>query len=224
MKQLSGILLLALLLACNNSKNDKSATENPTQSDQNRTTAENSNPPPASYSSGNNFTISIGGNETGYNGSILVDKDEKKLQAGAPYRGMITTSSGPDNSGMILRFVFDTKPGSYPVTGMSYNRGTGDAAEQYGGLLGGAEKIYDTKVTLTECKDMGENGTGGHKWSISGTVESLTIPAMGLMLMDESKKHPREIKLDKISFTGLGFDDNWEEMMEKAMDMMKKKE
>lgn len=45
---------------------------------------------------------------------------------------------------------------------------------------------------------------------------------MGIMLMDETKKHPKEIKIDKISFTGLSFDDNWEEMMEKAMDMMKK--
>jgi hypothetical protein len=137
---------------------------------------------------------------------------------------MITSSSGPNNEGFILRFVFDTKPGVYPLTRQNFNRGKDDTTEQYGGLLGGEEKIYAGKVTLAECKDLGSNNMGGNKWSISGSVENLTIPAMGLMLMDETKKHPKEIKIDKISFTGLTFDDNWEEMMEKAMDMMKKKD
>ena len=137
---------------------------------------------------------------------------------------MITSSSGPNNEGFILRFVFDTKPGVYPLTRQNFNRGKDDTTEQYGGLLGGEEKIYAGKVTLAECKDLGSNNMGGNKWSISGSVENLTIPAMGLMLMDETKKHPKEIKIDKISFTGLSFDDNWEEMMEKAMDMMKKKD
>jgi hypothetical protein len=137
---------------------------------------------------------------------------------------MITSSSGPNNEGFILRFVFDTKPGVYPLTRQNFNCGKDDTTEQYGGLLGGEEKIYAGKVTLAECKDLGSNNMGGNKWSISGSVENLTIPAMGLMLMDETKKHPKEIKIDKISFTGLTFDDNWEEMMEKAMDMMKKKD
>jgi|CXWL01.1.fsa_nt_gi hypothetical protein len=221
MKQVLSILFATVLFACNNSKNEKTANENPVQPD--NATENTVNPSATTTSSYNNSTVSVEGKETDLSGSILVDKDPKKLQPGAPYRGMITTSSGPNNEGFILRFVFDTKPGIYPLTGMSFNRGKDDAAEQYGGLLGGAEKIYDTKVTLSECKDLGSNNMGGHKWSISGTVENLTIPAMGLMLMDETKKHPKEIKLDKITFTGLSFDDNWEEMMEKAMDMMKKK-
>lgn len=224
MKQLLSVMMLAALLACNNSKNDKPASENPVQTGNTNNTENTSNPPSATTGFKSNTTITVGGKEISLSGSILVDKDKKKLQAGAPYRGMITSSNGPDNEGFILRFVFDTKPGTYPVTGQSFNRGKDDAAEQYGGLLGGEEKIYDGKVTFTECKDLGSNNLGGHKWSISGSVENLTIPAMGLMLMDKTKNHPKEVKIDKITFAGLTFDDNWEEMMEKAMDMMKKKD
>lgn len=224
MKQLLSVMVLAALFACNNSKNDKTTDENPVQPGNNITTENNSNPPSVTTEVKSNTTIMVGGKEIGLSGSILVDKDKKNLQAGAPYRGMITSSGGPNNEGFILRFVFDTKTGTYPVTGQSFNRGKDDAAEEYGGLLGGQEKIYDGKVTLTECKDLGSNNMGGHKWSINGSVENLTIPAMGLMLMDKTKNHPKEVKIDKISFSGLTFDDNWEEMMEKAMDMMKKKD
>jgi hypothetical protein len=207
-----------LLLACNNSKKDP-APESTTQT----TDAPPTTTTPAPVSASSNSVITVEGKDISLNGSILVDKDKKKLQAGAPYRGMITSSSGPDNEGYILRFVFDTKPGVYPVTGISFGRGKDDNSQQFGGLLGGEEKIYDSKVTLTECKDLGDNGAGGHKWSISGTVENVTIPAMGIMLLDKEKNHPKEIKIDKLSFTGLTFDDNAEEMLEKAMEMLKKK-
>lgn len=223
MKQLLSVMMLAALFACNNSKNDKPAADNSQQPPVSNTTTDNTTSP-TSYTPTSNSVITVEGKEIKVNGSILVDKDKKNFQPGAPYRGMITSSSGPNNEGFILRFVFDTKPGVYPVTGQSFNRGKDDAAEEYGGLLGGQEKIYDGKVTLTECKDLGSNNMGGHKWSISGSVENLTIPAMGLMLMDKTKNHPKEVKIDKISFSGLTFDDNWEEMMEKAMDMMKKKD
>lgn len=207
------------LIACNNKKEDK-AGETPTTPEQTTTPTE----PAATLGTADaysNFTLSTEGKEYKLSGSILVDKDPKKLKAGAPYRGMITTSSGPDNEGMILRFVFDTKPGSYPLTGMSFGRGKNDNAQQFGGLLGGQEKLYDAMVNLTECKDMGDNGAGGHKWKISGTVENLTIPALGLMLLDKEKNHPKEIKIDKISFTDISFDDNAEEMLKKAMDQLK---
>ena len=207
------------LFACNNSKKDPAPETNNQATDAPPTTT-TTTPAPAANT---NSVITIEGKELNLNGSILVDKDKKKLLAGAPYRGMITSSSGPDNEGYILRFVFDTKPGVYPVTGISFGRGKDDNARQFGGLLGGEEKIYDSKVTLTECKDLGDNGAGGHKWSISGTVENVIIPAMGIMLLDKEKNHPKEIKIDKLSFTGLTFDDNAEEMLEKAMEMLKKK-
>lgn len=222
MKKIILVFLAGFLFSCNNSKKEDKPADTPatnTTAPADNNTAAPSATTSDSYS---NTTIVVEGKELKLSGSILVDKDKKNLKAGAPFRGMITTSSGPDNEGAILRFVFDTKPGVYPLTGMSYGRGTGDKGEQFGGLLGGEEKVYPTNVTLTECKDLGDNGNGGHKWSISGTVENLTIPAMGLMLMDKEKNHPKEIKIDKISFSGLSFDDNAEEMLQKAMEMMKK--
>ena len=89
-------------------------------------------------------------------------------------------------------------------------------------MLGGKSKLTSYNLTITECKDLGDNGQGGHKWSISGACEEVMIKAMPIMLMDKSKKHPEEIKVSKISFSNLSFDDNWDEMMNKAMDEMKK--
>ena len=208
-----------ILLACNSSKKDPAPESNNQNSDAPPTTTT----APAPSAASTNSVITVEGKDLSLNGSILVDKDKKKLQPGAPYRGMITSSSGPENEGYILRFVFDTKPGVYPITGISFGRGKDDNGQQFGGLLGGEEKIYDSKVTLTECKDLGDNGAGGHKWSISGSIENVTIPAMGIMLLDKEKNHPKEIKIDKLTFSGLTFDDNAEEMLEKAMEMLKKK-
>ena len=218
MRKLVFILMLGVLFSCkDNKKEDKApaATNEPTTT--------TNNPPPSSYTPSTNSVITVEGKDINLSGSILVDKDPKKLQAGAPYRGMITSSSGPDNEGYVLRFVFDTKPGVYPVTGISYGRGKDDKAQQFGGLLGGEEKIYDSKVNLTECTDLGDNGAGGHKWKISGSVENVTIPALSLMLIDKTANHPKEIKVDKITFNGITFDDNAEEMLKKAMEMLEKK-
>lgn len=219
MKKLLTIVSAITLFACNSK--DNKATDSGGTPETNATPTTETTDTPAPVTDYSNYFISMEGKELKLSGSILVDKDPKKLKADAPYRGMITTSSGPGNEGMILRFVFDTKAGTYPLTGMSFGRGKDDQSEQYGGLMGGEEKIYASTVTLTECKDLGDNGAGGHKWSISGTVENLTIPALGLMLLDDTKKHPKEVKIDKISFTGLSFDDNAEEMLQKAMDQLK---
>lgn len=209
------------LIACNNKKEDKPGNESNTAPDPTTSPATEPAATLGTADSYTNYTVSVEGKEIKLSGSILVDKDPKKLKADAPYRGMITTSSGPGNEGMILRFVFDTKAGTYPLTGMSFGRGKDDNAQQFGGLMGGEEKLYGTSVTLTECTDMGDNGAGGHKWKISGTIENLTIPALGIMLLEKEKNHPKEIKIDKISFTGLSFDDNAEEMLQKAMDQLK---
>ena len=220
MKKVLIISLSVFLFSCKNGKKETGTTETPasTESTSSTTTTEM----PTTGEASTNSAIQVEGKELKLNSSILVDKDKKKLQAGAPFRGMITTSNGPDNEGVIIRFVFDTKPGVYPLTGMSYTRGIGENAEQYGGLMGGEEKIYDAKVNLTECKDLGSNNAGGHRWSISGTVENLTIPAMKLMLLDKEKKHPNEVKIDKYSFSGLTFDDNAEEILQKAMEQLDK--
>ena len=220
MKKILTIASAITLLACNNNKDGKT-TDPSANTDTAAVTSNEATEITTSTTDYSNYFVSLEGKELRLSGSILVDKDPKKLKADAPYRGMITTSSGPDNEGMILRFVFDTKAGSYPLTGMSFGRGKGDNGEQYGGLMGGEEKLYSSNVTLTECTDMGDNGAGGHKWKISGTVENLTIPALGIMLLDDSKKHPKEIKIDKITFKDISFDDNAEEMLRKAMDQLK---
>jgi hypothetical protein len=219
MKKIFIISLSAFLFACNNGNKDAVVQATPAE----KATVNDNSSTPQAASPYTNTIISVEGKNLSLSGSILVDKDKKKLMAGAPYRGMITTSSGPDNEGAILRFVFDTKPGTYPLTGMSFGRGKDANSQQFGGILGGEEKIYDSKVILTECKDLGENSGGGHKWSISGTIENLTIPALGIMLIDKEKNHPTAIKLDKIAFTDITFDDNAEEMLQKAMDELKKR-
>ena len=44
--------------------------------------------------------------------------------------------------------------------------------------------------------------------------------AMEMMLMDKTKNHPKEIKIDKGSFSNLSFDDNWDDMMQQGMKKM----
>ncbi|HEY6062091.1 MAG TPA: hypothetical protein VIV35_00680, partial [Chitinophagaceae bacterium] len=206
--------------ACNNSKKDKAATEN----DQPVTTTNSSVQTINNATERNSGTkFSIEGKEISVGGSLLVQKDKKKLKPGNDYLVMLTANDGPANEGLILNFLMDLKPGTYPVVGMSMSRGPSGEGELYGGIMGGEERITDYKVNITECKDLGSNNTGGHKWSISGTFDDMTIPAMGIMLMDKTKNHPKEIKVEKGSFYNLTFDDNWEEMMEKAMELMKKK-
>lgn len=114
------------------------------------------------------------------------------------------------------------KAGSYPVVGISLTRKVAnEKGEVYGGILGGKPKLTNYNVTISECKDLGSNGVGGHKWSISGSFEELVIPAMGIMLLDKEKNHPKEVKIEKGSFSNLTFDDNWEKMFEKGMEQMK---
>jgi len=225
MKQLFSILMVAALLSCNNSKKE------PGKTTENKTGTESTNnPPPAvdyppasDYTPITNITYLADGAEIKNTASILVSKDKDKLQAGAPFLCMLTSNSAKNNNEYLtLNFLLDTKPGTYPVVGSSFQRGKSPNDEMYGGILGGKTKLTEKKVIITECRDLGSNNMGGHKWSISGTCEEVVIPAMGIMLMDKTKNHPKEVKLQKISFTNLSFDDNWEEMMEKAMDKMKK--
>jgi hypothetical protein len=217
MKKLMTLAALAMLFACNNSKKEEKTVtgkENSTQpaDDENiRRVPEGDK----------NTLLTIDGKEVSLSGSLLVTRDDKKLHPGAAHFCILTAMNGPDDESLSLNFVIDTKPGVYPVVGMSLSRGVGDNGQVFGGLLGGEPKLTEYKVTLTDVKDLGSNGMGGHKWSISGHFENITIPAMKIMLMDKTKNHPAEVKLDKGSFTNLSFDDNWEEMMKKATEQMK---
>lgn len=176
---------------------------------------------PGNYTPSTNVSFTVDGKEIKCSGSILVSKDKDKLKPGNDYFVMLTASGGENKEGITLNFLMDTKAGTYPVVGSSFHRGTAPNDQMFGGLLGGKPKITSDNVTITECTDMGSNNMGGHKWKIAGTFESLTIPAMGIMLMDKTKNHPKEIKLEKGSFSNLTFDDNWEQMMEEGMKKMK---
>ena len=222
MKKILILSLAVVFFACkSNKKQDKPAVDTPQQTGTTTNPTDNITPPPAADNRG--ATIMLDGKELKLGGSLLVNKDKKKLQPGADYLCMLTASGGSNNESLTLNFLLDTKPGAYPVVGRSFQRGPSDNGELYGGIMGGEEKIYDSKVTLTECKDLGSNNMGGHKWSISGTFETIVIPAMGVMLMDKSKNHPKDITIQKGSFSNLTFDDNAEELLEKALEQMKKK-
>ena len=223
MKKLLIILAVIFVFACNNSKKEQKPAEENNNSNVQQPVTDNGNTSPVSPG-GSSVNYTVDGIEINNYASILVSKDKDNLQPGTALLCMLTSNAAKNNNEYLtLSFLLDTKPGTYPVVGSSFQRGKSPDDQMFGGILGGKPKLTDYKVTITECKDLGSNNMGGHKWSISGTCEEVMIKAMGIMLMDKSKKHPEEIKLQKISFSNLSFDDNWEEMMEKAMDQMKKK-
>lgn len=220
MKKLLIPVLLLGLLACNNKK-EKTGSE--TTTNDNTTSSANKNKPDLPTTSSRPTKAIIDGKEISLGGSLLVTKDENKLQAGAPYLCMLTASNGPNDEALTLNFVFDTKPGVYPVVGMGFTRGPSAEGEVFGKLMGGKPAITEYNVTITDVKDLGDNRMGGHKWRISGTFDDITLPAMRIMLLDKSKNHPESVKIENASFTNLTFDDNWEEMLDEAVEKMKNK-
>lgn len=223
MKKLLLALPFLVLLSCGQSKKENTGGNvdggngNTGSIDQKTTTQTE----PAVTSSNTSFVVE--GKEVKTSGSLMVTKDKKNIKPGVDYLVMLTASgSGENTESLTLNFLIGLQAGTYPIVGWSFNRGPSEGGELYGKLLGGAPAPTKYSVTISECRDLGDNGMGGHKWSISGTVDEVVIPAMGIMLLDKTKNHPKEIKLEKISFTNLTFDDNWEEMLEKGMEMIKK--
>ena len=220
MKQLLTLCALALLCACNNKKQAETETATVTPE-----TSNNVSPTDAAPASGaGNMTLKLDGKEITLNATALVSKDDKNLQPGLPWFAMVTGTDGPDEESLTLNFVFDLKPGTYPVVGVGLNRGSGDNGQVFGGLLGGEPKLTEWKVNLSEVKNLGSNNLGGNRWSLSGTFEAMTVPAMAIMLIDKEKNHPKEVQIHGGSFTNISFDDNWEELMNKAFDKMKDNE
>ena len=214
MKRFLTLCALALLCACNNKKQTETETSTTPAE-----TADNANPAQTTPASGSgNMTLKLDGKEVTLNATALVSKDDKNLQAGLPWFAMVTGTDGPDEESLTLNFVFDLKPGTYPVVGVGLNRGSSDNGQVFGGLLGGEPKLTEWKVNLTEVKDLGSNNLGGNRWSLSGTFEAMTVPAMEIMLIDKERKHPKEVQIQGGSFTNISFDDNWEELMNKAFD------
>ena len=225
MKKVILFFYLGTILACNNSKTDKPATDIPGQ-------PRTSNPPvttaPATTMHPvSSFHIKVDGQDLNFSGSVLVTKDKDKLSPGNSFFAMITASADKSKGSMTLNFVFDLKTGSYPVVGMGYSDHDGENARLFGGIMGGKPHLTPFKVNLTECTDLGSNNLGGHKWRIAGSFDELVIPAMGIMLMDKTKNHPKEIKIERGNFSNLVFDDNWEQLLQEGMkkfNEMKKKQ
>jgi hypothetical protein len=220
MKKFFVIALLSFLFACNNSnKNTPGDIEKTPPATNDNTTHKGSDN--ASIPVGSNVKFSVDGKEYDSRASALVTKDKDHLKPGNDYFVILTA---PSNEGgtLSLNFLLALTPGVYPVVGMGFQRGTADKGELYGGIMGGKPTLTDYKVNVTDVKDMGNNGMGGHRWSISGTFDDVTIPAMKIMLYDKTKNHPAEIKIEKGSFSNLMFEDNFEELMNKATDKMKK--
>jgi hypothetical protein len=212
------ILIAAIILiSCNNAAEEKKSESDTvaasTLEDRTAKTSKKNNSQPSANAASISFTIE----DTTRNGSasILVTKDKDKLSPGNDYFGMITANL-PNQESLVLNFLFDLKPGTYPVVGHSFTR----TNQVFGGLLGGKKKITEYKVNLVQVEDMGPNNAGGRRWRVGGTVEEIKIPAMGIMKMD--KNHPESIKVNKISFANLGFDDNWEQLVEEGMKKLKK--
>jgi len=212
----------ALLFACNNGKNENAATVDTTKKIASADQTASAMPATTTTAVTKPLKIIVEGKEIDLGGSILVRKDQDKLKPGNDYIVLLTAPGGENKSTMVLSFLLTLKPGVYPVTGMSFRRGESPTNEMYGAMLGGKPKLTNYKVNITECKDLGTNNMGGHKWSISGTFDELTIPAAEIMLMDTKRNHPKEIKISQGSFSNLNFDDNWDEMMNAAADKMKK--
>ncbi len=210
---------ILLLAACNNSKEEKKEiTEQPTGDTANTTTNVTNTAPAAGSPS---VAYVVEDQQKTASGSILVQRDKDKLSPGNDFLGMIT-GSGNNKESITVNFLFDLKPGVYPVVGLAYTRDAANGKGQvFGGLLGGKPKLTDYKVNLTSCENLGSNNVGGNRWRISGEVTGdVTIDAMSLMKMD--KEHPDNIKISKFSFSNLTFDDNWEQMMQKTMEALKK--
>ncbi len=214
MKKIVTIASVALLFACNNAKKEKetSTGESATTSSTENTASADS-PSPAVGTAVVNYSIK----DTARNiaGSVLVQKDKKNLSPGNDFLAIVTTNSS-DGESFVLNFLFELKPGTYPVVGLAFTREN----QVFGGILGGEPKITTYQVNLTQLDNLGSNGIGGNKWRMSGTVEEeVTIDAMGIMKMDPN--HPNDIKVNRISFSNLTFDDNWEEILNKATEKLK---
>lgn len=202
-------ILVTILIACNNSGKSETAKDSTTIS----TDKAGVQTPSGNLSERSAASISYSVQDTVRQGtaSVLVTKDEDKLSPGNDMFAMITANL-PNDESLVVNFVFTTKPGTYPVVGLSFSR----TGQVFGGLLGGKKKITPYKVNLTEVKDLGSNNAGGHRWMISGNIETdVVIDAMPVMKYD--KTHPDNVTVSKISFANLAFDDNWEELVDRAL-------
>ncbi len=208
-------IAVPLWFSCNNApeKNSTPTAAKDTGSSNNTGAKSNTTSTDAIAESSAKISFTAEGKEMTIRNTILVSKDDKQVSPGNGYMAMMIANSHDSNKvSLTLNFAFALQPGTYPIVGYGFQRNVNGKGEVYGGLLGGGTKISPYKVNLTSCEKIRD-----HHWKIAGTIDEITIPANGLMKMDVTRKHPAEVKLIKISFANMEFDDNLEEMMEKVM-------
>lgn len=167
--------------------------------------------------------IYVDGNAIDLGGSLILQKDKDKLQPGADYLAIFTAPGGTlTKTSLVLNFLMALKPGTYPITGMTFTRKGSQKVEVYGDKPGDKQRLTNYKIHITECKDLGDNNQGGHKWSISGNFDEIIIPAYKYMLESKTVKFPSQIVIQKGSFNNLTVDDNWEQIVNKAVEEMNK--
>jgi len=166
MKKLLIIPAVIFAFACNNSKKEsaeKTESNTGTENVANPGPATD-NPPASDYVPVTNITYMADGAEIKNAASVLVTKDKDNLKAGAPFVCMLTSNAAKNNNEYLtLNFLLDTKPGTYPVVGSSFQRGKSPNDEMYGSILGGKPKLTEYKVIITECRDLGSNNMDGKK-------------------------------------------------------------
>lgn len=218
------ITCLAAIMACNNNKGKSGETGNDSAGNNNATETPRDNTPPT-YGGGPKFSYTVDGKEKTVGTFMFVQKDKDKLSPGNEYIARATVDAGNQEI-LTLSFVFTLKPGTYPVVATAYLRGTTEQTKEiYGGLAGGKPKLTKYAVNLTEVKDLGDNGMGGHKWALTGNVDGvITIPATKIMLLDKTRQppHPESIAISGIKFSNITIDDNYDEMNKKGMEKFKK--
>lgn len=217
MKKLLTISLITLVCACNNSKKEKQVTNSDTTTTNPASSDNSSNSSTTTMPAAGSATVRFSVNDTAYTleAHAFVQKDKSNLSPGNNNLAIVT---GSNNSGetITVNFLFDTKPGTYPVVGLGLTKNS----EVYGGILGGDPKLTKYKINLTECTDLGDNGIGGHKWKLAGSVdEEMLIDAMSIMKLNPA--HPDNVKVNKYQFSNLNFDDNMEKLMEEGMKKLK---
>lgn len=207
-KKLLPIAVIAILAACNSKKEKQTVTGADTTTTP-ATSPTNTTNTATTLSGSGNLNYTVNDTARSLSASALVSKDKDKLSPGNDMLAVLTGSGSGDET-LTVNFLFALKPGSYPVVGLGMTRPN----QVFGGILGGKAALTKYKVNLTEVTDLGSNNMGGHRWKLSGSIdEEVIVDAMSLMKLDPN--HPAAIKLNKISFSSITFEDNMEELMNK---------
>ncbi|MBS1509232.1 MAG: hypothetical protein JST86_00210 [Bacteroidetes bacterium] len=194
-------VLPVVLLACNGSGSDSNSSASNTPTVQN---APNEIP---GATDALPTKIVIDGTTISLGGALLQQKDTSHFQPGADHLVYFTAPGTTESVTLLLNFAMAFKPGVYPIVKMNLTRKVGTRKEIYGAGPRDLPKLTNYTIRITECKDLGANDRGGHKWQLSGQFDELIIPADEVALK-HTPNHPAQIKIERGSFSNLKVEDN----------------